>query len=190
MALPPMRAMLLAAFLSTTFAACGIVYADQGRFVDNDGWTVTDTKTGLMWEKQTSTCAAGEVTCAQDRYTWSDASPFQNPDGTLYRTFLKRLNQQPCFATHCDWRIPTIQELKTLSEPDVPQSVRVPDGIKLLGQCGVPCGYWSASSDTSTMLAWYAHPSVWAPPYKTRKTLALYARAVRGVMKTEIVAVR
>jgi len=100
------------------------------RYVDNGDGTVTDNLTGLMWEEQTTACG-GEVTCYTNLYTWSASGTAA--DGTLFTTFLSRLNggnyyspsaahdvspflYDSCFANHCDWRIPTAPELKTIVE--------------------------------------------------------------------------
>ena len=84
-----------------------------------------------------------------------------------------------CFANHCDWRIPTVVELKSI----------------LLGPypCGTsPCidptfgptqasSYWSSSSLAAPGYAWYVYfndGNVGSSDFF--KDLALYARAVRG----------
>jgi hypothetical protein len=96
----------------------------QQRFNANGDGTLTDNQTGLMWELQTSTCS-GEVTCFASQYTWSTGD--NNPDGSLYTTFLAELNagasadgSSTCFANHCNWRIPNIADLQTLIETSAP----------------------------------------------------------------------
>jgi hypothetical protein len=102
--------------------------ACQPRFKVNGDGTLTDNKTGLMWEVTTSTCS-GEITCYTDLYTWTATGT--NPDGTLYTTFLPTLNANvvsrgpqngsysdtTCFANHCDWRIPNIVEFESIYVP-------------------------------------------------------------------------
>ncbi|CAK8711391.1 hypothetical protein KKHLCK_00385 [Candidatus Electrothrix laxa] len=71
-----------------------------GRYTDHGDGTITDTKTGLMWKR----CLEGlsGVNCEEgkvERYTWDEAvERFKNVDYAGYR----------------DWRLPTIDELKTL----------------------------------------------------------------------------
>jgi len=108
---------------------------DPSRWRDNGDGTVLDTKTGLVWEKKTGNLrATGKFVsqfalgflrlCAKNAvcddphdfrnsYTWSSGKPW-NPDGTLYTMFLAKLNEPPCFADHCDWRIPTKEELSSV----------------------------------------------------------------------------
>jgi hypothetical protein len=97
-------------------------------FVDNGDGTVTDHQTGLQWEKKVS--PAGGATDPHDvdnLYTWGNLSgcPFTGcPNGAAFTDFLGRLNNctssdgtavtSAGFAGHCDWRLPTIQELKTI----------------------------------------------------------------------------
>jgi uncharacterized protein DUF1566/collagen triple helix repeat protein len=100
------------------------------RFVNNGDGTLTDNQTGLMWELQTFTCL-GEGVCVNsvnNTYTWSVGTDDSNADGTLFTGFIAGLNGgvyfdpsigqyvgtlavSSCFANHCDWRLPAIQEL-------------------------------------------------------------------------------
>ncbi len=81
-------------------AACakGIKY--DGQYVDNCDGTITDTKNGLMWKRCSEglsgvNCEEGEV----EKYKWDDA--------------VKRFKDVK-YANYKDWRLPTIDELKTL----------------------------------------------------------------------------
>ena len=146
-----------------------------------------------MWEKK-SAAGTGDVHDVNKAYSWSAASPYQKPDGTLFTTFLAGLNggdyynptdmldenagAGTCFANHCDWRIPTKVELQGILLSPWP--------------CGTsPCIdptfgptqaslYWSSSS-----LA--GNPSyAWVVAFSSGyvhvdgKNDAYYARAVRG----------
>ncbi len=82
------------------------------RFVDHGDGTVSDTKTGLMWEKKSGDNDTG-VHGQGNTYTWSTGSP-AGPNGEVFTSFLATLNTQPCFAGHCDWRLPTVTELQGL----------------------------------------------------------------------------
>ena len=133
------------------------------RFVDGGNGTVTDKLTGLQWEKKTDD---GGVHDKDNSYTWTDTSDvdYTDPDGTAFTVFLATLNASPCFAGHCDWRLPTVNrdgdpaELETIL--DLTQ-----------GLCGVGTGacidpifgptasyfYWSATTlarDPGPKYAW------------------------------------
>jgi hypothetical protein len=69
--------------------------------MDNGNGTFTDNNTLLMWEVKTD---AADIHWWNGLYTWSGAST----------VFLAALNTPPCFAGHCDWRIPTIKELQSI----------------------------------------------------------------------------
>uniref|UniRef100_UPI004055CA12 caspase family protein n=1 Tax=Candidatus Electronema sp. TaxID=2698783 RepID=UPI004055CA12 len=71
-----------------------------GQYIDHGDGTVTDTKSGLMWKR----CPEGlsGVNCEQgktEEYEWDDA--------------VKRFKDVE-YAGYADWRLPTIDELKTL----------------------------------------------------------------------------
>jgi hypothetical protein len=62
------------------------------RFINNGDGTVTDTKTGLMWSVEDN----------GKHINWHDARSYcQSYSG----------------GNHADWRMPTLEELKTLYEP-------------------------------------------------------------------------
>lgn len=76
------------------------------RFTENNDGTVTDTKTGLMWQK----CIDGQsgVNCA--------TGPYQtyNWQGALQRVAI--INSTTGFATYVDWRLPNVKELYSITE--------------------------------------------------------------------------
>jgi Protein of unknown function (DUF1566) len=98
------------------------------RFVDNGDGRVTDTQTGLMWEKKTTAVGSGpnyaDPHDVDNYYSWSSTGTA--PDGTAFTEFLGALNNGTssdgttttgCFANHCDWRLPTVEELAGIMDP-------------------------------------------------------------------------
>lgn len=93
----------------------------QTRYVDNGDGTVSDKQTGLMWEKKTGNPGGssnpGDAHDVNNFYTWSESG---NRDGTAFTKFLGTLNGKAgngkagCFAHHCDWRLPSVDELKEI----------------------------------------------------------------------------
>ena len=109
------------ASLSQQAADAGIACRYQ---VNGDG-TATDYDTGLMWEQKTDD---GSVHDKDNTYSWTTLSGGTKPNGTAFTDFLGMLNdgsstymtivagESPsgCFAGHCDWRMPSIGELRTI----------------------------------------------------------------------------
>lgn len=166
--------------------------APVGRFVDNRDGTVTDTATGLQWEKKTGTfvddsqyreCLESDP-CndphdVENQYAWcagadengSCASPQSSDgpfDGPLFVQFLARLNTPPCFAGHCDWRIPTVAkdggtaELETLFDESAPTCTGPPRGgaciDPIFGPTAVSTFYWTLTTTLQDEgIAWIAN---------------------------------
>ena len=77
------------------------------RFIDNGDGTVSDTTTGLMWEKKTTDGSLHDVNMV---FSWSTGT--NNFDGSAKTAFIDKLNDVAgsgahCFAGYCDWRLPT-----------------------------------------------------------------------------------
>ncbi len=101
------------------------------RFLDDGDGTVTDSHTGLQWEKKSGsisdTTDCSTVPCSDPHavgnlYQWcldanhdltcdTAGSP---PDGGAFTDFLPGLNAGSGFAGHTDWRLPTVAELQTI----------------------------------------------------------------------------
>jgi hypothetical protein len=77
-----------------------------GQFVAHGDGTLTDTRTGLMWKqcvegRSGAGCASGRVAT----FTWQGA--LQRPED---------VNGGGGFAGHTDWRLPNINELRSIVE--------------------------------------------------------------------------
>ncbi len=166
---------------------------------DTSGPTIIDRETGLEWEKKDAGNDVQNITNPHDAdnlYTWADF--LSVPNGSVFDDFLVRLNspigpgaaapddENPdlgptatgCYANHCDWRLPTVQELQTILQGKFPS-------------CANPCvhpefapgtdGYqWSVSTvSQNTNSAWRVNLTDGgiAAHQKTQSSLA---RAVRG----------
>jgi len=167
------------------------------RFTDMGDRTVCDSQTGLMWEKKTGTPGAVVVCGAlcpdphdvNNTYTWSAATPFTEPTGTLYSDFLERLNDLKtpndgtatlCFAGHCDWRVPTIGELRSILEAPRPNCTAFPCIAPGFPGPTQASSYWSSSSLASDpVLAWFVVFDI-GDVVNASKSFGQYARAVRG----------
>lgn len=170
-------------------------FARQTRFVDNGDGTVTDSQTGLQWEKKVDTQDPQDPHRVSLLLAWTDGGMI--PDGPAFTQFLFALNrgaigvgdcvvdgagvQTGGFANHCDWRIPTIAELQTLIDstrrgcPGDPAACFDP----VLGPTS-NVAYWSASTSASDDRTAFAvdFTDGSAPPLDKRETVAV--RAVRG----------
>ena len=169
------------------------------RFTDKGDGTVCDSQTGLMWEIKTGTVGA-IVTCStpvvcldphdvNNYYTWSAATPFTEPTGTLYSNFLERLNDlktandgtaTPCFAGHCDWRVPTIGELRSILQAPNPNCTANPCIAAGFPGPTLASVYWSSSSLASVPAgAWWVAFDIGIAANSAKNEFE-NARAVRG----------
>ncbi|ETR72611.1 MAG: hypothetical protein OMM_01584 [Candidatus Magnetoglobus multicellularis str. Araruama] len=122
----------------------------QRRFVDNDE-TITDTCTGLVWEKHAS----------DSIYSWENSLEFCNNKET---------------AGFSDWRLPSKQELRTI----IDYSSKNPAIDTTLFQNQKADQYWTSTSNIASQNQAWAVNFQFAEDISDSKTTPKYVRAVRG----------
>lgn len=163
------------------------VFALHDNGFENTGKTVKDHITGLEWQR---TDDDGGLTDKDASYSFSSSGLVDGVaqrDGTVFTQFLAGLNECRLFnaettggfADHCDWRLPTREELATIM--DCPENggpcldpVFGPVNADFYTWTALPANadqnYIVTSNDTNGSFPTYAAGA------------ALYARAVRGTM--------
>src|SRR5262245_58461594 len=120
--------------------------ADPCRYLDNHDGTIADLNTGLVWEKK-SPAGTNDVHDALNTYTWGLG-------GTGSTVFLATLNggtssdgisTSGCFNDHCDWRLPTIEELQGILLRPYPCTIQNPCIDNTFGPTTV-LYYWSSTA--------------------------------------------
>lgn len=172
----PCALAIVAAAIVVSPAATAQAPASGPRLVDNGNDTVTDTQTGLMWEKKTTAVGSGEnlrdPRDVDNTYTWAYAVGdwIDKMNGRL----IANVNESS-FAGYTDWRVPTMAELQTIVDMSQPNRINPIFGPN------APSPYWSSSRREfgSTPDAWYALfgndiPVSVGVPFK------FHVRAVRG----------
>lgn len=164
----------------------GCAFDTSGCYVsrfDASGETILDHQTGLEWEKKDGVGGGVNLLDPHDvdnTYQWcaggtlpAPCTNLNNPfDGNAATDFLAVLNggsTDTCYAGHCDWRLPTAEEMAALPGPLPPEFEphAAPD-----------FGYWSSTTSTGWALnAEYVEASGWVD--SNRKTARYAVRAVR-----------
>ncbi len=186
------------------FCGATCTCAAPTRFVDNGDGTVTDNQLGLQWEKKigviTDFGGCGLPPCPRDcslvacpdphdvnnAYQWcldanhdlSCDTAGNPPDGGAFTAFLVALNTPPCFAGHCDWRLPTVNRDGGEAELDAIVDQGAP-GCDL----GTPCidptfgvtvaewPYWTSTVST-------ANPeNAWSVPFSSSRAVGHSGKA-------------
>lgn len=156
----------------------------KSRFTDNGDGTVTDNSTKLMWEKKTTAVDSGEdysnPNDVDNYYTWTAGTTA--PNGTVFTDFLDKLNgMSGCYAGHCDWRLPTREELQGIIDLDAPGCGSGSPCIDaVFGPTNGWRFYWSSTTlDLDALYAWYG--DFYVPgTSQDFKTASFFVRAVRA----------
>jgi len=181
-------------FNGTLLCAAGCTFdtsqCNATRFEDT-GSTILDHQMGLEWEKKDASDGTANVADAHDvdnTYTWSTGAGGTTRIGTLFTDFLVKLNgtvndttkvTSGCYANHCDWRLPTIDEVKSIAilSPACSVAPCVQDSLLLPNRSG---HYWSDSTRSSAPSGAYFVDFNTGTPAGDLKTNAKFIRAVRS----------
>ncbi len=133
------------------FKSCRIAKKITARYFDAGNGTVLDIETGLHWMR----CALGQTwdgkncTGAASKYNWDAA-----------HEAVAALNHDGGYAGYCDWRLPSIDELKTLVYCSSGQPKTWNDtGKKCEGECNRPMIDLIAFPHTPISLCWSGSPT-------------------------------
>lgn len=175
------------------FAHFAALSLDAARFIDNGDGTVTDTRTGLQWEKKVaadSEANYGDPHDVDNTYTWSATGTA--PDGTAFTQFLGALNTcvspfgNDGFAGHCDWRLPTYAELESIFDATAVNCPVSPCINASLLPVALDLGlYWSSITVTGGAINGSRAKSLSFSPSATcdcPKTVPQFVRAVRDTL--------
>lgn len=158
---------------------------------DGSGPTVLDLETGLEWEKKDAADQVADYDNPHDadnEYTWCagqgqacdvESAPL---DGTIATDFLARLNGNTtgvCYLDRCDWRLPSLAELQSisLSGEECESSPCVAEAALLPMRSSY---YWSSTSYVlDPDIAWLLNFNDGASSASFKPTLS-FVRAVRS----------
>lgn len=200
---------------------CPVVVSNGkgGTYTSNCNGTVTDSTTGLVWEKKTGTPDPGAfAVCGgpsnslngpggspratgtqndkpadscndphdvNNSYSWTadNAAPWLF-DGNAATLFLAALNTAPCFANHCDWRLPTVEEFSGRSDEGTATGgiVDTAAGSPAIDPIFGPTtfmGYWTSSTAPSSAEGAFITDFYAGDVYSGYKLSPAFVRAVR-----------
>jgi hypothetical protein len=149
-------------------------------YTDNSNGTITDNRTGLVWEKLADD---GTLHDKDTIYAWGDAF------GEAFWK-IQQLNTSPCFADQCDWRLPNVNELHSILDyAGTSTTLRVatvfntgctPGCLVTACSCATGGAHWSSTTDTEVPeLAWEVLFDV-GYVVNDAKVSPNFVRAVRG----------
>jgi hypothetical protein len=132
------RAVLILVCLILFSGQSAVAGSLQSRFIDNKNDTISDSKTGLMWQKKDS------YHDSKSGLNWYDALDYA-----------ERKNGQK-FAGYVDWRLPTMAEIKAIWDFNLPNLSKDEEHIGLPKQfAGKGSYYLWASDERGLDFAWY-----------------------------------
>jgi hypothetical protein len=125
------------------------------RYRDNGDGTVTDVRTGLQWMR----CSLGQTwrgrTCVGEAETYAWQAALDAAEA---------LNHQGGYASYRDWRVPAIEELRTLVYCSSGQPKTWNDtGKRCGGDYKSPTLYQPSFPNTPSIWLWYWSASLYAP---------------------------
>jgi hypothetical protein len=142
-------------------------------FTDNGDGTITDSNTGLVWERLSDD---GSIHDKDNTFTWADA----------FASKVAALNTA-AFAGYTDWRVPNVNELQSIvSFVAVNPSVNAVFNTACVADCTVlDCSctgsgqYWTSTTYNILYWAWYVQFTA-GQTGSAQKTSGKSVRAVRG----------
>lgn len=138
-----------------------------GHFIDHGDGTVTDTRTGLMWKRRSESAVGdGELT---ETFSFSQATEMQSD-----------------FAGYSDWRLPLIEELRSLFDSRLKPML---DDSVFAAQQG--CYFWSSTLNSDPKsgfngYAWVTKNENGSPCFGNTQTDAEHVRLVRRAIRPEL----
>lgn len=158
--------------------------------LEDTGNTILDHETGLEWEKKGASDGSANLANPHDvdnAYTWAVGASASTQSGSAFSDFLFKLNgvvDHPttttagCFEGHCDWRLPTVDELKSILSAGCGGAPCVIDAAFAPNRSG---RYWTGSTRAASPSgAYFVDFSVTVASVASDfKTTAYFTRAVR-----------
>jgi hypothetical protein len=134
----------------------------EGRFVDQGDGTVTDTCTGLVWQRDTADVNGDGKIDTADRFNWLGAL---------------RYCESLSFAGHDDWRLPNVRELQSI----VDYGRYGPAMDPVFGAVSESEWYWSSTSFANDpRAAWFFYLHYGSGLFSEDKNLQGVVLAVRS----------